>query len=71
VKDFLIQDPTLGASALVIKIKEHHKVDVPYKRVYNGRELARKQLYGDWDSSYDNLFRFKAQIESCFGSKKN
>jgi hypothetical protein len=25
-----------------------------------------KHLYGDWDSSFDNLYRFKAQIESCY-----
>jgi hypothetical protein len=28
-----------------------------------------KQFYGDWDSSFDNLYRFKAQIEKdCPGS---
>jgi hypothetical protein len=24
-----------------------------------------KHLYGDWDSSFDNLYRFKAQVKSC------
>jgi hypothetical protein len=33
--------------------------------VYDGKELALKQLYGDWDASIDNLFKFKAQVESC------
>ena len=29
-----------------------------------------KQLCGDWDSSFNNLFSFKAQVESsCPGSK--
>lgn len=34
-----------------------------------GKQLALKELYGDWDSSFDNLFRLKAEIESfCPGS---
>lgn len=69
VKDFLIENATLGAKALQQKLKEHHKVHIPSKRVYMGKELALKQLYGDWGSSFDSLFRFKAQIESsCPGS---
>jgi hypothetical protein len=69
VKDFLIEDATLGARELQKKIKEHHKVHIHYKRVYYGQKLALKQLYGDWDSSFNNLFRFKAQVEnSCPGS---
>ena len=63
VKDFLIVDATLGAAELVNKLKEHHKVNINYKRVYDGKELALKHLYGDWDSSFDNLFKFKAQVE--------
>jgi len=51
------------------KLKEHHKVSVHYKRVYMGKELALKQLYGDWESSFDNLYRFKEKVEStCPGS---
>ena len=65
VKDWLIQDATLGASALQEKLKEHYKVTIHYKRVFDGKNLALKHLYGDWDSSFDNLYRFKAQVESC------
>jgi hypothetical protein len=51
------------------KLKEHYKVSVPYKRVWMGKELAFRQIYGDWDRSFDNLYRFKAQVEStCPGS---
>ena len=60
VKDFLIIDAKLGAKELQKKLKEHHKVHVPYNR-----ELALKHLYGDWENSFDNLYRFKAQIEGC------
>ena len=69
VKDWLIEDATLGAAELKKKLKEHYKVNIHYKRVYMGKLLALKQLYGDWDSSFDNLYRLKAQIENyCPGS---
>ena len=62
VKDFLIVDATLGAVALVNKLKEHHKVNINYKRVYDGKELALKHLYGDWDSSFDNCSSLKHKL---------
>ena len=69
MKDCLIEDATLRAKAMQKMIKEHHKVGLHYKRVYMGKKLALKELYGDWDSSLDNLYRFKAQVEiSCPGS---
>ena len=43
VKDFLIVDATLGVVTLVDKLKEHHKVNINYKRVYDGKELALKR----------------------------
>jgi len=37
--------------------------------VYDGKALAMDELYGNWNESFDNLYRFKAQIEqSCPGS---
>lgn len=58
----------MGVKELQRRLKEHHKVKINYKRVFMGKELALKKLYGDWDSNFDNLFRFKAQVEACPGS---
>jgi hypothetical protein len=52
----------VGAKELVRRIKDMHKVDIPYQRVYDGMKLADKQLFGSWDSSFDNLYRFKAVL---------
>ena len=38
---------------------------MPYKRVYAGKELAHKRLFGSWDKSFNNLYRFKAEVERC------
>jgi ribosomal protein L37AE/L43A len=45
VKNWLIEDATLGAKELQRRIKEHHKVKIHYKRVYMGKDLALKQLF--------------------------
>jgi hypothetical protein len=54
----------LGATELIKKLKEHFKVEMPYMRVYYGKNLAMDKLYGPWNKSFDILYRFKAQIES-------
>jgi hypothetical protein len=64
VKDWLVEDATVRAIELQRRIKDKFKVLEPYKRVYYGRQLAIDQLYGKWGSSFDNLFKFKEQIES-------
>ena len=69
VKDWLIEDATLGAKELQWRIKDKYKILVHYKRVYMGKDLALNQLYSDWDSRFDNLYRFKAEIDkACPGS---
>jgi len=60
-----MEDSSLGAKELQRRIKDKHKVEVPYKRVYAGKELAHTELFGSWDSSFNNLYTFKAEIESC------
>jgi len=55
----------MGAKELQRRLKDDYKVMVHYKRVYYGKNLALDRLYGPWKESFDNLYRFKAQIELC------
>ncbi|XP_066314202.1 uncharacterized protein [Miscanthus floridulus] len=71
VIDWLKEDGTLGTTELIKKLKDHFKVEMPYMRVYYGKNLAMDKLYGPWDKSFDNLYRFKAQIESVIDSETN
>jgi len=64
VKDWLIDDATLGAKALQKKLKEHHKVHIHYMRVYKGMELALNQLYGNWDSSFEIYLGLSQQLSN-------
>ncbi len=63
MKDWLLEDATVGAKELQRRIHETHKVLINYKRVFAGRELALTKLYGSWNESFDMLYRYKAQIE--------
>ncbi|CAI9104309.1 OLC1v1002952C1 [Oldenlandia corymbosa var. corymbosa] len=36
-------------------VKELVKVDVPYKRAWNGRRKAIEAVYGDWSSNFEDL----------------
>lgn len=69
VKDWLLEDATVGAKELQRRILETHKVLINYKRVYAGKELALEKLYGKWEDSFDKLYSYKAIIErECPGS---
>ncbi|WVZ73224.1 hypothetical protein U9M48_021561 [Paspalum notatum var. saurae] len=69
VKDWVMENPRVTATELQRRLKDEYKVTVEYKRVYRGKGLAQTQLFGDWRESFNNLYRFKKEIDkSCPGS---
>ena len=60
VIDWLKEDGKLCVTELQRRLKNSQKILVPYKRVYIGKQLVMDQLYGPWNKSFDNLYRFKA-----------
>ena len=69
MKDWLVDNPKVTPKELQRRLYDEYKVVVHYKRIYYGKELALSQLFGDWKESFDNLYRFKEQIDSsCPGS---
>jgi len=69
IKDWLAEDPTVRPKELRRRLKDDWKISISYKKVYDEKALAMDELYGNWNESFDNLYRFKAQIEqSCPGS---
>ncbi|KAG2659178.1 hypothetical protein PVAP13_1KG340605 [Panicum virgatum] len=61
--DWLKEDENLETTELRKKLKENHKTDVIYRKVYLGKQLAMDKIYGPCNKSFDNLYRFKVQIE--------
>ena len=46
VIDWLKEDGNLGPTELRKKLKETHKVDVTYRKVYLGKLFAMDKIYG-------------------------
>ena len=67
--DWLKEYATVGAIELQRRLKDEYKILIPYKRVYHGKNIALDKLYGPWNKSFHNLYRFKAQLDkTCSGS---
>jgi hypothetical protein len=49
----------VGAKELKRRLKERHKIDVTYRKVYLGKQLAMDKIYGPWGESFENLYKFK------------
>jgi hypothetical protein len=58
-----MEDSSLSVIEWQRRLKFKCKVKTPYMRVYDGKELAHKQLFGSWDISFNNLYWFKAEVE--------
>ncbi|CAH1417003.1 unnamed protein product [Lactuca virosa] len=44
-------------------IMHTYNVEVPYMRVFRGREQAYTDMYGKWDDSYAYIYDFKKELE--------
>ncbi|KAK1630606.1 hypothetical protein QYE76_004921 [Lolium multiflorum] len=64
VKDWLIEDATLGADELRKKLKEHYKIKIHYKRVYMEGFRVGCRPYLAVDSTF-LTGRFKGQLASA------
>ncbi|XP_052137384.1 uncharacterized protein LOC127755770 [Oryza glaberrima] len=62
VVDLLRDDPTLGPKQLHDELKKTYKIDVPYDRVFRGKERALDMINGKWDDSYDLLPTYRDEL---------
>ncbi|CAN6274954.1 unnamed protein product [Urochloa humidicola] len=65
IRDF----PKIGAKELQDKLQNDHKVTIKYDTVWRGKEKALAEVYGKWEESFEDLFRWKAEVmKRCPGS---
>ncbi|XP_015694589.2 uncharacterized protein LOC102719505 [Oryza brachyantha] len=62
VVDMLKDKPIMTPKELQERIKTIYKLDVPYHRVFRGKEKALEILYDKWDDSYELLLAYKAAL---------
>jgi len=67
--DWVRDNPCIGPTALIKKIHEKYRINVPYMRVFYGKEMALDKIYGPWKDSFKLIYTFKAEVEkACPGS---
>jgi len=63
VIDWLREKPSLGPTALQDKIFEKYKINIPYMRMFYGKEMALDRINGPWNDIFQLLYTFKAEVE--------
>ena len=67
--DWVRDNPCIGPTALIKKIHEKFRMNVPYMRAFYGKEMALDKIYGPWKDSFKLIYTFKAEVEkACPGS---
>nr|KAJ0208063.1 hypothetical protein LSAT_V11C500234360 [Lactuca sativa] len=63
VTDKLKSDGDVSPANLKKWLMQIYNVDVPYMRVFRGREQAYSDMHGKWDDSYVHIYDFKQELE--------
>jgi len=63
VIDWLREKPSLGPTTLQDKIFEKYKINIPYMRVFYGKEHTLESINGPWNDSFQLFYTFKAKVE--------
>ncbi|CAH1421024.1 unnamed protein product [Lactuca virosa] len=63
VTDKLKSEGDVSPADLKKWLMHTYNVEVPYMRVFRGREQAYTDMYGKWDDSYVNIYDFKQELE--------
>lgn len=61
VVELLRDDPTMSLKKLQ-NVLNKYKVDVPYGRVFRGKERALDMINGKWDDNYDLLPTYQVEL---------
>ncbi|KAK1650369.1 hypothetical protein QYE76_068174 [Lolium multiflorum] len=60
---WVTEDHQVGTKELQKKLKEKFKIEIPYMRVFNGKQHAMDSIYGNWQESFKLLYSFKGEVE--------
>jgi hypothetical protein len=63
VKRWVIENHQVGTKELQKSLKENFKIELPYMRVFNGKQHTIESIYGNWQESFKLLYSFKSKVE--------
>ncbi|GKA62360.1 hypothetical protein Tco_0761879 [Tanacetum coccineum] len=64
IKDKLKSDGDVSVTKLKKWLMKHYNVEVPYLRVFRGKEQAYTDMYGKWEDSFIMINAFKEEIRN-------
>ena len=44
-------------------LEKKYNIKLSYYVAWDGKEMALEQIMGKWDDSFEDAFRFKAEVE--------
>jgi hypothetical protein len=59
-----LKDPNMGTKKLREELQDKYNVRLGYSTVWAGSQKAIEKLYGSWEESFADLYRFKAEVEN-------
>jgi hypothetical protein len=62
VVDLLREDPEMRPKELQGRLNKKYSIEIPYYRVFRGKERAMDMIYGKWDDSYNLLPTYQAEL---------
>jgi hypothetical protein len=63
VINILRDDPATGAAVLKKDLEKKYNIQLSYYVVWDEMTMALDQIQGKWDDSFEDAFRFKADVE--------
>uniref|UniRef100_A0A0A9FIC4 MULE transposase domain-containing protein n=1 Tax=Arundo donax TaxID=35708 RepID=A0A0A9FIC4_ARUDO len=62
VVDWLRDKPTIGPKELQFELQKKFQMELPYHRVFKGKEKALDMVFGKWDDSYALLPTYRVEL---------
>ena len=56
-------NPTIGPTALHVKLFEKYKINISYMKIFYAKERALDKINGPWNENFQLLYTFKAKVE--------
>jgi hypothetical protein len=60
--EWLRDQPTMRTKELQAELKKKYKLDVPYDRVFRGKETSLDMINGKWDDNYTLLPNYQVEL---------
>ena len=65
VKNWMRENSNIRVTQLQIDLKRKYGLQLPYMRVFYGKQMAIDNIYGKWTDSFQLLYTFKAEVQKA------